>query len=92
MKRQLFTCACSSLEHMFVVSAEEEDLFIEVHLAPLPFLMRLKHAIRYVFGYRSAYGDFEEVVLDTVTALDLGDYLIRWSEGEVYDFSTNDVH
>jgi hypothetical protein len=92
MKQILFVCRCASLEHLFVVSAEEEDLFIETHLAPLPFFERLKHAVRYLFGYRSKYGDFDEIVLDARTALDLGDYLVRWAEGDTYEFPTNDVH
>ena len=37
MKRELYVCRCHNLEHMFVVSSDEEDFFIEIHLAPLPF-------------------------------------------------------
>ena len=92
MKQTLFVCRCGSLEHLFIVSAEEEYLFIETHLAPLPFFERLKHAVRYLFGYRSKYGDFDEIVLDARTALDLGDYLVRWAEGDTYEFPPNDVH
>lgn len=92
MKQTLFVCKCGSLQHLFIVTAEEEDLYIETHLAPLPFFKRLKHAVRYLFGYRSKYGDFEETVLDARSALDLGDYLIRWSVGGLYEFPNNDVH
>ena len=81
MKRTLYLCACESLQHSFVVTAEGDDMFIEIHLSPLPFRNRLENAIRYLFGYRSRYGDFEEIVLTPETAFDLGDSLLEWSSG-----------
>ena len=92
MKRTLYVCKCSSMQHSFVVSADEEDLFIEVHLSPLPIWGRIKNAISYVFGKRSVYGDFEEVLLSPNDAIDLGDRLIEWSQGESVVFTPNDVY
>jgi hypothetical protein len=92
MKRTLFTCRCYSIEHSFVVSADDDDLFIEVHLSSLPFLKRLWHALNYVIGRKSKWGDFEEVLLDPATALDLGDKVIEWAQGESRVFQPNDVH
>jgi hypothetical protein len=80
------------MQHSFVVSADEEDLFIEVHLSPLPIWGRIKNAISYTFGKRSVYGDFEEVLLSPNDALDLGDRLIEWSQGESVVFTPNDVY
>lgn len=91
MKRTLYTCKCFSLQHTFFVCADDEDLFIEVHLSPLPFWKRLGNAIRYVFGRRSPYGDFEEIILGPHDALDLGDRLIEWASGESVAFLPNDV-
>lgn len=91
MKRTLFTCRCFSIEHSFVVSADNEDVFIEVHLAGLPFWSRVKHAINYVLGRKSKWGDFEEILLDPETALDLGDKLMEWASGESIAFQPNDV-
>ena len=91
MKRTLFVCRCYSIEHSFVVSADEEDVFIEVHLSALPFWARVKHAFNYVIGRKSKWGNFEEILLDPATALDLGDKLIEWSQGESKVFQTNDV-
>ncbi len=91
IKRTLFTCRCYSIEHSFVVSADDEDLFIEVHLAALPFWSRVKHAINYVIGRKSKWGDFEEILLDPATALDLGDRIAEWATGESRVFHTNDV-
>jgi len=92
MKRTLYTCACSSLEHMFVVTEFDEDLFLEVHLRPAPFWRRVKRAIKYVFGYRCRYGSFDEIILTPEMAGELGDQLIYWAKGEYPDFGTNDVH
>jgi hypothetical protein len=80
------------MQHSFVVSADEEDLFIEVHLSPLPIWGRFKNAISYIFGKRSVYGDFEEVLLSPNDAIDLGDRLIEWSQGESVVFTPNDVY
>jgi hypothetical protein len=92
MKRTLYICRCGSLQHSFVVTGDEEDLFFEVHLTPLPFWKRLKNAVKYVMGQRSSYGDFEEIILSPEMALDLGDKLVEWSQGESIVFAPNDVY
>ncbi len=91
MKRTLFVCRCFSLEHSFVVSADDEDLFIEVHLASVPFWRRLKNSMRYVLGRKSKWGDYEEILLSPEQALDLGDKLVEWASGETAFFQPNDV-
>ena len=92
MKRSLYVCRCHSLQHSFVVSADDEDCFVEIHLAPLPFVERLKNAVRYVLGKRCKYGDFEEILLTPEMALDLGDKLVEWASGESSVFQPNDVY
>jgi len=92
MKRTLFTCRCGSMEHIFVITADEEDMFIEVHLAPLPLWQRVRQAIKYVFGYRSKWGDFDEILLDPTQALQLGDLIVDWAKGGDMGFLPNDVH
>lgn len=92
MKRTLFVCRCFSLEHSFFVSADEQDLFIEIHLSSAPFWTRVKNAVRYVFGGKSAWGDFDEILLTPDQALDLGDKLVEWAQGESIVFQPNDVH
>lgn len=92
MKRTLFTCACSNIEHSFVVTSDEDYVFIEIHLAGLPFWSRLKNAIRYVLGKKSKWGDFEEVLLVPYDAVKLGDSLLEWATGESVAFTPNDVY
>lgn len=91
LKRTLFVCRCYSIEHSFVVSADDEDLFIEVHLASAPFWARVRNAVSYVLGRKSKWGDFEEILLTPEQALDLGDKLIEWSGGQSSVFTQNDV-
>jgi len=79
MKRTLYLCRCESIQHSFVVSSDDEDLFIEVHLSPLPLLQRIVHAVRYVLGGLSKYGDFESILLSPADALELGDRITSWS-------------
>ena len=92
MKRTLYTCKCFNLEHSLFVCADEEDLFVEIHLAPLPFWRRVGNAVRYILGRRSPYGDFEEIILGPEDALDLGDRLVEWAGGESIAFQPNDVY
>ena len=47
--------------------------------------------MRYLFGGRSEYGDFEEILLDPTEAMSLGDSLLEWAQGESVVFSPNDV-
>jgi hypothetical protein len=92
MKKTLFTCRCGSIQHIFVVTADDEDLFIEVHLAPLPLWQRVRQAVKYLFGYRSKWGDFDEIMLDSTQALQLGDLIVDWAQGSDTGFYPNDVH
>jgi hypothetical protein len=91
VKRTLFICPCGSIEHSFVVSADENDAFLEIHLSPLPLWNRLRNAVGYLLGRRSQWGDFEEILLTPEMALDLGDRLIEWAQRENAVFQPNDV-
>ena len=77
---------------MFVVSADEDDCIISVHLSPAPFRERIVRSLRYLFGRQSKWGDFAEVLITPEMALDLGDKLIEWAQGEGTAFKTSDVY
>lgn len=67
-RRETLICYCNSEEHQFsFVWFEDEqgkgEVFMEIHLTPNTFWERLKNAIKYILGYRSVYGDFDEVIL-----------------------------
>lgn len=65
--RETFICQYNSVEHQFSFVWYEYDdceseVYMEVHLAPLSWWNRLKNGIKYIFGHRSIYGDFDEVI------------------------------
>ena len=62
---KLFMCQCGSTEHVVIAQywPDDDDVYLSVHLAPLSFWQRMKNGIKYIFGYRSKYGDFDEIIL-----------------------------
>ena len=46
---------------------DDEDLgrmvYVEIHLMPLRWYERLWQGLKYIFGYKCCYGDFEEMIL-----------------------------
>lgn len=67
---EIMICACSSTEHQIVFSSfddKNEDyrsVYCMIHLNKLPFFKRLYNGIKYIFGYKCKYGDFEEFIID----------------------------
>ena len=65
-KQEIFICSCANVEHQMVmrwcVDANPKEVYCEIHLNKLPFFKRLIHGIKYIFGYTSAVGDFEEFI------------------------------
>lgn len=62
---ELFICQCYSPEHQLIFSyfPEDENVYVSVHLIPEYRLWkRIWMAIKYIFGYRSCYGHFDEFI------------------------------
>jgi len=56
---QYFTCACSSMEHTLRLSYyDDEEIYLEIFLDSGPWYKRLVNGIKYIFGFKSRYGDF----------------------------------
>lgn len=58
----LFICSCANVEHQLVFSYDEEfdDVFVAVHLKPeRNIFKRICAGIKYIFGHRSRYGEFD---------------------------------
>lgn len=66
MTDELLICACSSDEHQIILHKDEEDkmVYCSIHLVKLPFWQRLIRGIKYIFGYKCKYSNFEEFILD----------------------------
>ena len=67
-QRETLICQCHSIEHQVSFTwiegmDAEGEVYMEIHLSKLSFWDRLKHGIKYIFGYRCMYGDFDEVIL-----------------------------
>ena len=65
-------CSCCSYEHQVHFNYWEEtgddgtvgrEMFMQIHLADRPFWQRLKHGLAYIFGHKSRFGEFDEIIL-----------------------------
>lgn len=67
-------CECTTLEHtMRFTYWKEEDpsedrVYVHIYLYRASFWKRLVCAVKYLFGYRSKYGDYDEVIIDPTKA------------------------
>lgn len=72
--KEILTCECGSSEHTVIFHWWEDDktqnkeVFCSVYLLKLPFFKRLVNGLKYIFGYRSKYGDFDEFILSSKDA------------------------
>lgn len=70
MRSDLFLCQCSSSEHQIIFRWFENDLddryvYADIHLVPeYNIFKRIWYAIKYIFGYKSKYGAFEEFIFN----------------------------
>jgi len=77
----IIECLCGySDEHQvrfsYFDASEEDEMFVSFHLSPYyGFFARLWKAIKYVAGYSSKYGHWDEVVLSSVEAKELCAFL-----------------
>lgn len=63
-ENEILVCACHSCEHQIVIQKDDDCVYCSIHLVPLPWHKRLINGIKYIFGYRSKYGDFDEFIFD----------------------------
>ena len=69
----IFICDCHSTEHQMIVCYSEDEspngvkypmVYVHTHLNKKPFWSRLKYGIKYIFGYQSRYGAFDEFIIN----------------------------
>lgn len=63
IERHIFICECESLEHQLAIwyNKEDNEIVAEVHLTTnRNFFQRLLNGIKYAFGHRSNFGDWDE--------------------------------
>lgn len=76
MNKHYFECDCQEFDHLLRLAYFEEkdrnnELYIEVHLRQKPFIHRLLNGVKYILGFRSSFGDFDEFVLNRKSALEM---------------------
>ena len=79
-ERETFICNCHSLEHQYHFWWDEEAnlLYAEPHLIThRNFFKRLWVGIKYAFGYKSKYGEFDEMIFKPKDADQLRRFLNR---------------
>ena len=73
----ILICSCYSTEHQMVFHKSEgndwypPEVYVHVHLVRRSFWYRLKYALKYIFGYKSMYGGWDEFILDKSHVKDL---------------------
>lgn len=65
---ELILCDCRSYEHQMIVSYDTDDedkqVFLSIHLVNRGFIRRIISGFKYIFGYKSRFGQFDEIVLN----------------------------
>lgn len=58
-------CECSSREHQIIIQQDTDDnlIYCHIHLVKDGFWRRLKAGLKYIFGYKCKYGQWEEFIL-----------------------------
>jgi hypothetical protein len=76
--RKVFICECNSLEHqlIFWYDESEGELYCEPHLTTHKgFFKRLFSGLRYAFGYKSRFGNWDSTILKNSDLKYLRDFL-----------------
>lgn len=73
MEPDLLICQCHSTDHQLIFLYDEDKdengnitdktVYIHIHLAKHSFWKRLFYGIKYIFGYKSRYGAFDEFII-----------------------------
>ena len=79
-KTFLVLCDCGDAEHQIIFRYYPDDecfpMLATFHLTTwCGFFRRLWRGLRYAFGYKSRYGDWDDVILSWKTAQGLCDFL-----------------
>jgi hypothetical protein len=81
LHKQYFECECDDFDHtlrMMYFRDEFDYIYLSIHLRQKSFARRLWHAVKYVFGFRSRYGDFDEFLWSPKEATRFRDMLNQY--------------
>jgi len=88
--QEVFICECSSSEHQLVLQyiygndeCDSDMLQFQMHLKPTyGFWKRAWSAIRYIFGYRSRFGHWDDFLVDPKNCDKIIEYLTMLKEDD----------
>jgi len=63
---EYFECACGSSEHTlrFILNKEDKEIYTDIYLNQWrPIYKRIWVGIKYIFGYKSKYGEWDSWIL-----------------------------
>jgi len=87
IKRYLLVCDCYFIEHQLIFEyltdeeSDEKSLSINIHLTAWEnFFQRLVAGIRYAFGHKSRYGEFDNILVSPDEAKNLIEFLQKFIE------------
>ena len=80
---KLFVCECHSTDHQFIFVMDPDDewdeCYLEVHLSNLgTWYRRLWRKLQYLFGRRSRFGAWDEVIVKKTDAVRIRDLMQRF--------------
>ena len=65
---EIFLCECHSSEHQYLFHYMEDEhrneVSIQPHLVRRSFWYRVKYAFKYIFGYKSRFGAWDEFIIN----------------------------
>lgn len=70
---EILTCECHSSEHQIIITYCNEDniYYAHIHLTNTNFWSRLIGGIKYIFGYKCKYGNWDEFIFSPSQAMKL---------------------
>ena len=86
MERKIFICDCNSLEHQYTFwyDEEENEVYFEPHLySGGKWFQRFLYRLNYLFGYKSRFGAFDEVIINPKDSENIIKYLEKIINKEV---------
>lgn len=76
MKTKTIICACHSIEHQCTFYKDEDETAVMIHLINYKsFWQRLIYGVRYIFGYKCKYGDWDEFIFKPEDLVKLKEFL-----------------
>jgi len=80
----VISCECSSKEHNIQLSYYDDpadwEMYVSFHLVRHGFFRRLWRAIKYVLGYHCRYGEWDELLIGTRDAREIGAFLQEYMD------------